>query len=168
MYKQKLKLMSVLSEINQGKMDNFDSRLYNQKAILIIQNMGISELNYNFGWYLRGPYSSELTNDLFEAQPLLNLINKGDIDKDLIARDKSVLSKFKSLLVDLEAVKPNNKSITSKLEYIASISFIARRLDSAQKKLLVLNFIKKSKWHLSNWPADEYWRIAEKYALTEI
>jgi len=46
-------------------MGSFDNRLKYQKLIYLVQNSGLS-LGYGYNWYVRGPYSPSLTQDLFE------------------------------------------------------------------------------------------------------
>ncbi len=45
-------------------LDNFDEKLIIQKTVYIAQKMGFN-FGYNFGWYVRGVYSSSLTVDLY-------------------------------------------------------------------------------------------------------
>lgn len=59
-------LKMVLDELEfPPDMRQFANRLKLQKAIYLIQLFGI-DLGYRFSWYLRGPYSTDLTKDLFE------------------------------------------------------------------------------------------------------
>lgn len=44
---------------------NFDNRLIYQKMIYLLQSSGVS-LGYGFTWYVRGPYSTGLTQALFD------------------------------------------------------------------------------------------------------
>lgn len=43
-------------------MSNFENRLKLQKLVYILRSEGL-RFNYNFTWYIYGPYSSELTHD---------------------------------------------------------------------------------------------------------
>jgi uncharacterized protein YwgA len=45
-------------------MDSLDSRIKLQKLVYILKSEGI-EFGYNFTWYIRGPYSSDLADDGF-------------------------------------------------------------------------------------------------------
>lgn len=54
--------------IEQVDMDNFDNRLMYQKLIYLTQNYGLS-LGYGYSWYVKGPYSPELTKTLFTITP---------------------------------------------------------------------------------------------------
>ena len=56
---------SVLRKLNAGKIDKFEDRLKSQKIQYLAQVFGVSPA-YNFGLYIRGPYSAGLANDLFK------------------------------------------------------------------------------------------------------
>jgi hypothetical protein len=56
-------------------MSDFDNRLKYQKLIFLVQNSGLS-LGYGYNWYVRGPYSPSLAQDLF------TLDNKSQIFKN--------------------------------------------------------------------------------------
>lgn len=44
----------------------FSDRVKMQKAIYLLQEMGVPVGDYGFHWYLRGPYSQELQDDMHE------------------------------------------------------------------------------------------------------
>ena len=44
--------------------DSFDDRLILQKAVYLLQSAGI-RMGYRFRWYLKGPYSPDMTADAF-------------------------------------------------------------------------------------------------------
>ncbi len=65
MNRSQIALKLVLSELGMDpSMESFDDRLILQKTVYLIQQMGIP-LGYHFSWYLRGPYSRDLTADAF-------------------------------------------------------------------------------------------------------
>ena len=47
-------------------LDDFDEKLAIQKAVYIAQSMGM-DFKYNFGWHVRGVYSSSLTVDMYKV-----------------------------------------------------------------------------------------------------
>ncbi len=47
-------------------LDTFDQRLIVQKVVYLLQYFGLP-VDWNYSWYLRGPYSTELTKALFET-----------------------------------------------------------------------------------------------------
>jgi len=69
-------------------LDSFDEKLMIQKAVHISQHLGMP-WGYEFGWYVRGMYSSQLTVDLY------GLWNQ-DPRYDPTEKDHSILAKLKS------------------------------------------------------------------------
>jgi uncharacterized protein YwgA len=55
---------NVLKRLDSGKLDTFDDRLTTQKKQYLAQLFGVS-INYEYNLYWHGPYSPDLTNDLF-------------------------------------------------------------------------------------------------------
>ena len=43
----------------------FDQRMEMQKAVYLLQNMGVPIGNYGFRWYKHGPYSQQLQDDMY-------------------------------------------------------------------------------------------------------
>ncbi|MCD4845084.1 MAG: hypothetical protein K8R25_11425 [Methanosarcinales archaeon] len=60
-------LSKVLEIMELGKpdMSTFDNRIRLQKIIYLLQSSGMS-MGYGYNWYVKGPYSSPLTHDLYE------------------------------------------------------------------------------------------------------
>lgn len=48
--------------------NSFDDRLEMQKAMYLLQELGISVGDYDFMWYKHGPYSQSLQNDILNFQ----------------------------------------------------------------------------------------------------
>jgi hypothetical protein len=66
-------LKLVLDAVGQPlKLGTFDDRFMIQKKTYLTQLTGL-DLSYRFGWYLRGPYSRELTRDAFRLKEQLDL-----------------------------------------------------------------------------------------------
>ena len=45
---------------------DFDNRMQMQKAVYLLQDMGVPMGDYGFRWYKHGPYSQELHEDMFQ------------------------------------------------------------------------------------------------------
>lgn len=56
--------VGLLNRLGKYGVGSFRARLVLQKTIYLLQAFGIY-LGYQFRWYLRGPYSTELTKDAF-------------------------------------------------------------------------------------------------------
>lgn len=55
---------SILKKLGAGNVDTFEQRLKSQKVQYLAQAFGVSPV-YGFSLYLHGPYSPDLTSDLF-------------------------------------------------------------------------------------------------------
>jgi hypothetical protein len=65
MNRQQIALGLVLERAGiPASVTSFDDRLAVQKAVYLLQEGGV-HLGYGYRWYLRGPYSPSLTEDLF-------------------------------------------------------------------------------------------------------
>lgn len=65
MNRRQIGLKLVLNELGMTpSVDTFDDRLILQKTVYLVQQLGIP-LGYYFSWYIRGPYSRDLTADAF-------------------------------------------------------------------------------------------------------
>lgn len=117
MNRRQIALKLVLNELGMDQsMTSFDDRLVIQKAIYLLQQMGI-HLGYPYSWYLRGPYSRDLTADAF-ANVAAELPEGWVLDgeqKEKLARAKQFLSK-----VTAGSSKPRE------LEKLASVLFLIK------------------------------------------
>lgn len=60
------KIISIFREIGfRLDLSSFDDRLIAQKVICLLELKGL-DLGYPYGMYVRGPYSPDLTKDLYE------------------------------------------------------------------------------------------------------
>ena len=94
------KVRSVLSDagvdLDLGK---FDHRVIAQKTVFLLQLKGL-DMGYDFGMYLRGPYSPSLTRDLFE-DPMMQGHKEmlTDQESEMV---KGLVEKFGNSPIDLE------------------------------------------------------------------
>lgn len=91
-------LASVLKEVGRFDNTSFPGRLILQKTVFILKNMGLNKLNYDFGLYLNGPYSSALANDGYALEEK-GLENFGT---SLAEKDKKIILNFKNMIKGLE------------------------------------------------------------------
>jgi len=62
------KIISIFREIDfRLNITSFDDKLIAQKVICLLELKGLN-LGYTYGLYVRGPYSPDLTKDLYEFQ----------------------------------------------------------------------------------------------------
>ena len=59
-------LLPLYEKLYNKKFDysDFDKRMEMQKAIYLLQDMGVPVGDYGFRWYIHGPYSQELHDDM--------------------------------------------------------------------------------------------------------
>jgi uncharacterized protein YwgA len=116
-------LSRVLKSIgfDQVDMDNFDNRLKYQKLIYLTQNFGLS-LGYGYSWYVKGPYSPELTKTLFTITPE----SLADSDNFRFQNDDVVIGKIR----EIKTILDNKIQDPFFLEILASIVYIKKYLQS--------------------------------------
>lgn len=118
----------------------FDDRLEMQKAIYLLQDMGISVGEYSFLWYKHGPYSQTLQNDI------LNLQSVENIDIEFSADAKQEISLLKKAIF-----KENIQyGLCQWLECLGSIQYIKENLlpYSAEDEV-ILQTLESKKPHLN-------------------
>lgn len=100
------------------KLDSFDDRLILQKALYLAKASG-QDCGYFFRWYLRGPYSAELTRDAFsmlsELQSGEDESHEWELSTDAVER----LTCVKQLIPD-----GDKGAQSEKLELLASVHFL--------------------------------------------
>ena len=98
----------------------FDDRLILQKAVYLLQSAGI-HLSYRFRWYLRGPYSPDMTAGAF------GIINEGEYGVqelkswELDTESALLAQKLKPLL---QSVCESKVEQARRLELLASALFL--------------------------------------------
>jgi uncharacterized protein YwgA len=75
------KLISAVAEAwgKELKIGNFNDRLVMQKGCFLLNEMGVLP-KYDFGLYIRGPYSSELADDYYELMKSASHTTVMDVD----------------------------------------------------------------------------------------
>jgi uncharacterized protein YwgA len=149
MNRQQIGLGLILRELGITlNMKTFANRLILQKTILILQNAGVF-LGYRFGWYIKGPYSPDLANDLFY---IYYLPDKGERDLqnwELDEHSQTTISRLKNLLNNNKLLKDRARH----LELLASILFLlyTRQAQPAEKeKILEILKINKKQFTIQN------------------
>jgi uncharacterized protein YwgA len=127
MKEQTKKLIAYLKLLGiEIKNDSFESRIKVQKLAYIIQNI-LGKKLYNFNFYIRGPYSRELTNDYFSY--INDFINR-KTDYEPKKDEKERLEEVKQLICSMSI---------SQLEIVADLIFLRNEMglneDEAEEKL---------------------------------
>jgi uncharacterized protein YwgA len=120
MLKKKERVLSkIFRMLNFSSVEpnSFENRLVYQKIIYLLQYSGVN-LGYRFNWYIRGPYSPELTNVIFKIQeePSVYSESQNIRFKNQEEIDKKITKFLKTL--------GENAKNPEFLEILASISYI--------------------------------------------
>lgn len=99
--------------------DTFDERLLSQKKIFLLENLGV-EIGYSYNWYIRGPYSPDLTSYIFAN---LDMLREQDLSKYSLS--ENVKEKIE-IVNGLANKKPDSLDTSSWYELLASIFYIRK------------------------------------------
>jgi uncharacterized protein YwgA len=116
-------------------LDTFADRMVIQKTIYLCQMAGI-HLGYRYNWYLRGPYSPDLTRDAFE----LNAKQDSWFDEATGSKLDDTSIKI------LNSIDPlwsgtSSANLPRRLELLASVLFLKRSYDGRNKDVTGLREI---------------------------
>lgn len=159
MRKKLIALKLILEELGiSSDIDTVDERKRIQKSVYLGQIAGV-DLGYHFGWYLKGPYSPELTKDYYELNTVL-------IDGDLEYQRKELKEQLKSKLHTIQPIftSPGDVPLNQEdwLELLASVHYQFTKFDQEiaikninREKPTFVPYIKKAeetlrKFHLLN------------------
>lgn len=120
---------------------NFDQRMEMQKAIYLLQDMGVPVGDYGFRWYLHGPFSQDLHDDMY-------------FENDRVGRTLPVLSdeydeSIHKLYEIIHSDKRGSYSITNWVECLASLHYLSENVTSFNSTTeTVVSELEKRKKHL--------------------
>lgn len=125
---------------------DFDKRMKMQKAVYLLQDMGVPMGGYGFRWYLHGPYSQDLQDDMHELKN--RRAGKVKIAPDCEARIKKLAA----------AIRDEGRGGYSEAEWVeclGSMRYLQKRVlrfDAAMED--VLNKLAEKKPHLKDRAAN--------------
>jgi len=118
------KVIACMKELGKKpKVDNFQDKLVIQKTVCLLELLGF-DMKYGFSMYVRGPYSSDLTADLYRNKDEVENLRTGYIANN---REKS--------LITLVADASNNLE-PSMLEIMATYAFLAKKCSFEGKEAI--------------------------------
>ncbi len=121
MNRKQVSALLVLKELGiQRDMQSFTDRLMVQKSVYLAQELGVG-LGHHYNWYLRGPYSPSLTQDVFDALDVKDadsVVDEWELDPDT----RGKLSQLKESFTP-----PSDLSDAHWLELLASAHFLISR-----------------------------------------
>ncbi len=133
MNKQQLGTKLTLDALGlQWGLGTFDERLIVQKSIYLAKAAG-RDCGYYFRWYLRGPYSPDLTRDVFSIKAEIDAGLDDSAAWMLDAHSTDQLKRVRRLIP-----KGDPDTTTRKLELLASVHFLVdrRQVSSADANVL--------------------------------
>lgn len=136
---------------NYDKMETFDGRLKLQKTIYLMQAFDLY-LGYNFTWYIRGPYCTELTKDGYALIPVCDSVSIGQFKDPDAQRRFSIFKKF------IEG----HENDPDWLEIVASIHFLRHVYPNIPKEK-VLQIVKDKQDYFTIDKCREAWQYLEKW-----
>ena len=140
----KTKLIAALNAIGVSpRMETFADRLRLQKIVWLMQRFGV-RLDFNYHWYLHGPYSPELTRNLYE------------IVQSNVAKYEQIGPRDLARIDALRSVLGEDLVSADKLELLASIDFL-RDAAGPLTKEEVTSFLLETKPYFNEKLVAECW-----------
>lgn len=142
---KQIALKVVLDQLEESDdISNVNDRLRIQKAIYLAQAAGIG-LGYHYSWYVKGPYSTSLTQDYYK---LSEALRAGDTAHSGLVLNQSltaIVPRIKSILRKPDDV---NVSVPAWYEALASLHFLMTVSKSSEKA--AKDFLATVKPHLND------------------
>lgn len=132
-------LKLVCDQFSNLNVQSFQTRILLQKTIFILQEIGLN-LGYDYNWYLRGPYSPQLTADAFEIQNDVALFQEEAGKYKLTDTATSVIARVHAIIGE----KINDDTF---MELVASLVFLSKYYRRNDEDLIVLLKNKKPKFN---------------------
>ncbi len=146
------KLLAVLQELGvRPSLATFSDRKRNQKLAYLIQEIAGVPLGYSFSWYIRGPYSPALTQDLY-AESATQSVPAALLQ----AGEKLKLLQLRDFLGDY-------LNSPDALELLVSLHYLRKRgKEYGATKLEVTSALKERKPFFSNQVIEQTWLKLEE------
>jgi len=167
----RIELYLVLDQLGLSKLklDTFSERFNVQKRMYLTQIMGY-DLGYRFNWYIRGPYSPRLTEEVFA---LRDDLTAGDQDFNDYQLSPDGLERIRkaTALCDIPkglSIEPNRwLELLASLHYLKHIAYWPDK--SERSFTAVFEKLVESKPHFAGArvEAEVAWKQLEAFGLTE-
>src|SRR6266568_5877237 len=140
----KTKLVGALNAIGVSpKMETFADRLRLQKIVWLMQKFDV-KLGFKYSWYLHGPYSPELTRNLYE------------IVQSNLPEHESIAARDLARIDALRTVLGDDLNSADKLELLASIDFLRHSVGPLTRGD-VKTFLAETKPYFNEKQIEECW-----------
>ncbi len=121
---------------------NFDQRLEMQKAVYLLQDMGVPVGDYGFRWYQHGPYSQNLQDDMYYE-------SKHQCENICLSKEHAdSIEKLRQLINSNEK---GDYTTSQWVECLASLQYLRENLlsfNATQED--IISALEKRKPHLNN------------------
>jgi len=115
------KFIAFLNELDLSlDLDSFESRLLLQKRMYLAQWLGLN-LNLRYGWYIHGPYSTDLSHMAYRLQKISQDSKIQDLLPNLSKDEKKKVSEAKRLFAVVDKL---GKNVDYWYELVASLIFL--------------------------------------------
>lgn len=138
---------------NYDNMNTFAGRLRLQKTIYLMQAFDLY-IGYNFSWYIRGPYSADLTKDGFELRTIYDAIPNGKFHDD---KDERRFTQFLKFLGD-------KKNDADWLEIVASIHFLKKVYPNLTKEQIITR-VKNKQPYFTQSMCQNAWHHLKQWVM---
>lgn len=118
-------LRLILEELGvPAEIGSLDDRKRVQKAVYLVQEAGLG-LGYSYGWYLYGPYSTQLTSDYYALDAERRSLGAEAPKYKLVASAKSSVDRVRPLM-EVPTSIGDQLTLEDWLELLASYHFLRR------------------------------------------
>ena len=141
-------LLPVYQALFGGKFDyyDFDNRMQMQKAVYLLQDLGVPVGDYGFRWYRHGPYCQELLDDMYDER------HRDPEDVKDISGYQAELDCLKKVI---DSADRGNYTVGEWMECLGSMRYLQKRvLKSHAGKDEVLDKLTEKKPHLKDRVAN--------------
>jgi len=132
------KLNLLAKELGNVDISTFKQRKILQKTIYILSQLGLG-FNYNYTWYIHGPYSPALADDAYELANNREYYDEEIKNYRFKKAAQGIINKFNRLFAD-------RKDDEEWLELIASLLFLRENYRQHGEDLANLLIRKKAKF----------------------
>ena len=142
----------------------FDMRMKMQKAVYLLQDMGVPMGRYSYRWYLHGPYSHKLQDDMYEERN--NETGALVISQENLERIQKLAAVFNYWEAEERKGEAGYEQVDW-VECLGSLHYIRKRFLSADaSNEEILAKLKEKKPHLANKSANAIALVKEKELFT--
>jgi len=111
-------------------------------------------IGYNFSWYIRGPYCSELAKDGYALREAFHVINQGRF------KEPQAEQRFESFLTFIN----HHKEDADWLEIIASVHFLKRVFPQLTRENIIQR-VKNKQHYFTTEQCQKAWQYLQSWGM---